>query len=122
MPKICKLALLAGAIVVAFASTDVASAQSTGGWAVVAPDGTLGNNKNVKSVDHVSAGVYQVNFNNAVGVCAADATIAGRGKKSTTPGYIVVNHGKDGSSIVVHTFLTTTLLPSDFRFHLITMC
>ena len=122
MRKICKLALSAGAIVAVFASANSASAAGTGGWAIVAPDGTLGNNLNVKSVDHVSPGVYQINFNNPVGTCAADATIAGRGKKSTVPGYIVVGHSKDNNSITVHTFLTATLLPADFRFHLITMC
>jgi len=123
MRKVCNLAFSAGTVMAVLLGIGSASAQSSaGGWAIVAPDGTLGHNSNVNSVDHLSTGVYQVNFNNAVGACAADATIAGRGKKSVVPGYIVVGSGQKDNSILVHTFLTATLIPADFRFHMIVAC
>jgi hypothetical protein len=126
MLRIRKLALSTVAIVAALASADIASAQSRqtspGGWAIVAPDGTLGHNANVKSVKHVSTGVYLVKFNQDVSTCAANATIAGRGKKSITPGYIVVSRAHTSDVIKVNTFLTVTLLPADFRFDVMVMC
>jgi hypothetical protein len=104
----------------------LASAQSRqaspGGWAVVAPDGTLGHNANVKSVDHTGTGVYLVKFNQDISGCAANATIAGKGKKSVVPGYIVVSHAHTTDVIKVNTFLTVTLLPADFRFDVTVMC
>jgi hypothetical protein len=123
MRNIKKLALSVGAIMTAFVLAGEASAQtSTGGWAIVAPDGTLGHNLNVKSVNHVSAGIYLIKFNQDVSSCAVNATIAGKGKKSITPGYIVVSHTRGDDEIRVNTFLTTTLLPADFRFDTIVMC
>lgn len=123
MRTISKLASVAGALVAAFASTGGAIAQTTtGGWAIVAPDGTLGHNLNVKAVNHKSAGVYLVKFNQSVTACSANATIAGAGKRSVIPGYIVVSHPKGDDLIKVNTFLTVTLLPSDFRFNLQVMC
>lgn len=118
-----KLALVAGAITVAFALTGEVSAQAaTGGWAVVAQDGTLRHNQNVQGVSHESAGVYVVKFNQDVTACSANATIGGKGKKSLAPGYIVVSHPRGDDLIKVNTFLTTTLLPADFLFNLQVMC
>jgi hypothetical protein len=124
MRTISKLALSAGALVAAFVSIGGATAQpaATGGWAIVAPDGTLGHNLNVKAVNHKSAGVYLVKFNQDVTACSANATIAGSGKRSLIPGYIVVSHPKGADLIKINTFLTVTLLPADFRFNLQVMC
>jgi hypothetical protein len=123
MHTVSKLAFVAGAIVAGFAVSGGAIAQpTTGGWAVVAPDGTLGHNQNVQSVNHKSTGVYLVKFNQGVTTCSATATIGGRGKNSIVPGYIVVSHPRGDNLIKVNTFLTATLLPADFRFNIQVMC
>ena len=123
MRTISKLALSAGAIVAAFALTGAANAQtSTGGWAVVGPDGTLGHHQNVQSVNHKATGVYLVKFNQDVTGCSATATIGGQGRKSIIPGYIVVSHPRGDNLIKVNTFLSATLLPTDFRFNIQAMC
>ncbi|HTT96568.1 MAG TPA: hypothetical protein VMF58_00850 [Rhizomicrobium sp.] len=117
-----KLAFVAGAIIAGFAFSGEAIAQTAGGWAVVAQDGTLGHNLNVKSVDHKGTGIYLVKFNQDVTACSTTATIAGAGKRSIIPGYIVVSHPKGDAEIKVNTFLTATLLPADFRFNIQVMC
>jgi len=122
MRNISKLAFVAGAITAAFAFSGGAIAQTTGGWAVVAQDGTLGHNLNVQSVSHKDAGIYLVKFNQDVTACSATGTIAGAGKRLIVPGYIVVSHPKGDDQIKVNTFLTATLLPADFRFNLQVMC
>ena len=90
-----------------------------GGWAVVNADGSLGANSNVKRVNHKSAGVYRVEFNQPVSGCAATATIGGSAK-TVVPGYIVVRRHQHG--IGVHTFAAATLLPQDFKFNLNLVC
>ena len=122
MRNISKLALSAGAFVAAFALTGAAEAQTTGGWAIVASDGSFGHNQNVVAVNHKSAGVYLVKFNQDVSTCAANATIGGNGKRSVIPGYIVVSHPRSADTIKVTPFLPATLLPADFRFNIQVMC
>jgi hypothetical protein len=100
----------------------VSAQGASGGWAIVAQDGTLGHNLNVKSVNHKGPGVYLVKFNQDVTACSANATIAGSGKKSLLPGYIVVSRVRNDDTIRVSTFLTVTLLPADFRFNIQLMC
>lgn len=94
----------------------------TGGWAVVSPSGKLGHNLNAVSATRVSAGVYEVRFNQDVSGCAKNATIGGRGKKSIVPGYIVASGGRHDDVVRVNTFLAVTLLPGDFRFSLAVQC
>jgi hypothetical protein len=103
---------------------DGASAQgATGGWADIGPDGALGRSLNVVSANRVGTGVYEVKFNQDITNCAMNATLMGRGKKSITPGYIVVTaHNRNRNVVRVNTFLTTTLLPGDFRFDLVATC
>ncbi len=117
------LAIAAGLLTV---HTTIASAQSqpqaaNGGWAVIRSDGTLGRNSNVAKVEHVSTGVYMVTFSQDISDCAMTATLGGKGKNSTLPGYIVVGkHGKGTAR--VGTFLGVTLLPADFNFNLVATC
>ena len=94
-----------------------------GGWAIVGADGTLGPNANVVSVKRVKAGNYRVRFNQDVSRCAANATIAAKDGDTLTPGYIIAGrHNTSLTEIRVHTFLTTTLVPSDYQFDLLVSC
>ena len=119
---------IAASIAAAAFFTTLASAASAqegippatpGGWAVVNADGSLGSNSNVKQVNRVSKGVYQVQFNQPVHGCAATATIGGS-PKTIAPGYIVVQ--RHHSTVTVHTFAAATLLPQDFKFTLNLVC
>jgi hypothetical protein len=106
------------------AAAPMAQAQerpvSLGGYAVVDADGTLGNHVNVLSVTHQSTGVYVVAFNQPVKKCAFNATIRGD-QSSIVPGYIVASRdGKD--AVQINTFLTLTLIPSDFKFNVTATC
>lgn len=95
---------------------------ANGGYANVAPEGKLRHGVNVTAVKHLSAGRYVVKFNNDTSKCSAQGTIIGRGKKSLVPAYIVLGPNHSQNSILVATFLTTTLLPADFPFNLTVTC
>jgi len=113
--------LLAAAI--APAAAQDRGTPTPGGWAIVGGDGSLGPNSNVTSVKRVKAGYYRVKFNQDVSRCAANATIAAKDGDTLTPGYIIAGrHNTAPSEIRVHTFLTTTLVPSDFQFDLLVSC
>ena len=116
----------AGAILLAGAATAAAQVQGVatpGGWAIVAADGTLGPNLNAVKVIHVGPGNYRVQFNQDVLRCAATATIAAQDGDTLAPAYIIAGrHNTAPSQIRVHTFQTTTLLPTDFQFDLLVSC
>jgi hypothetical protein len=113
--------LLAAAIVPAAAQNG--GTATPGGWAIVGADGTLGPNTNVMSVKRVKAGNYRVKFNQDVSRCAANATIAAQDGDTLVPGYIIAGrHNTALNEIRVHTFLTTTLVPSDYQFDLLVTC
>lgn len=114
------LTIAAGLTVIA--QTAHAGAQITGGWAMVQPDGTVGKSLNVVNVKHTGTGVYVVKFSSDVKDCVPLATIAGSGKKSLIPGYVVVSGTRATDEIRVNTFLTATLLPADFRFNILASC
>jgi opacity protein-like surface antigen len=95
-----------------------------GGWAVVGAAGKLERGRNATGAQHLGKGQYEVDFNSGVGKCAYTATIAGRkAQGKIAPGFIVVQH-RSGTpnGIFVATFLTTTLTPADYRFHLNVTC
>jgi len=123
MMRTCSLAasIFAGAALMTLSTVVAAqeSATTSGGWAVVKPDGRLGANHNVVRVNHRSPGVYQVKFNQPVKRCAATASIGGSAK-TIVPGYIVVRRHAD--IVSVHTFAVVTLLPADFKFDLTLTC
>jgi hypothetical protein len=95
-----------------------------GGWAVVGALGKLERGRNATGAQHLGKGQYEVDFNSGVGKCAYTATIAGRkAQGKVVPGYIVVQHRSDTpNGVYVATFLTVTLEPADFRFHLNVSC
>src|SRR5438128_154542 len=72
-----------------FETADQFVQGATGGYATVRQNGGVGGRQNVVGVRHPQAGHYLVKFNNDVSTCAAQATIAGRGKRSVVPAYIV---------------------------------
>jgi len=119
--KLAGYGIAAGLII---GSVGLALAQdapvSSGGYAVVGANGKLRHNLNVTSVNHAGPGIYRIRFNQNVDRCAANATIRGE-KRSTLPGYIVVS-SFDDRTLQVNTFLTTTLLPADFRFDVTATC
>ena len=122
-----KATLCAGAIALLCASlpasAETAFPQSAGGgYATVSAAGALKHGLNVRGVKHAAPGKYLVKFNNDIGKCAAQATIAGQGKRSLLPGYIVVTPRRGLNSVQVATFLTVTLLPADFPFDLTVTC
>jgi hypothetical protein len=105
------------------ANAQAPGGPAPGGWAIVNADGTLGANSNVASVDHVNTGIYRVNFTQSVSRCAANATLAARNGKTAVPGYVVIGHTRNAPAQVrVFTYLTTTLVPADFKFNLLMSC
>jgi hypothetical protein len=122
LSKILGATALALSLQAAVAVSADAKGGMTSGYAVVAPDGKLSRGKNVMAVKHISAGVYQVNFTDDTSKCAFAGTIAGD-RDTLLPGYLVVSHTNAPSKTVnVFTFATVTLLPADFRFHLLVSC
>ena len=95
-----------------------------GGWAVVGTGGNLERGHNATGAQHLAKGQYEVDFNSSVGKCAYTATIAGRkAQNRIVPGFIVVQHRKGvANGVFVATFLTATLTPADYRFHLNVTC
>ena len=117
----CRVA--AAALGLLLSGTAIAGAPVSGGWAVVTADGRLGPNTNVVKVHHKNAGIYRVEFNNDVSRCATNVTLAAHDGKTITPGYVVVEHNKTTPNQVrVFTFLSTTLVASDFKFNLLVNC
>ena len=94
---------------------------SQGGFAVVTPAGGMPASLNVKSIEHPSAGVYQLRFNQPVWNCAATATAAGKADSSPMPAYIVIT--KIGHvTLQINTYSTTELTPTDTRFDVALTC
>jgi hypothetical protein len=123
----CRALAAATAILLAGAAAAAAQAPgvgpTSGGWAIVEADGTLGPNLNAVKVIHVGNGSYRVQFNQDVSRCAATATIAAKDGDMLIPAYIIAGrHNTALSQIRVHTFQTTTLLPADFQFDLLVSC
>lgn len=95
-----------------------------GGWAVIGASGKLERGRNVSAAQHIAKGQYEVDFNSGVGKCAYTATIAGhKAQSKVVPGFIVVQRRKGvANGVFVATFLTATLTPADYRFHLNVTC
>ncbi len=111
------------AVAIAPAAAQQPGTPTPGGWAIVGADGSLGPNTNVVKVKRVKAGYYRVAFNQDVSRCAANATIAAKDGDTLVPGYIIAGrHNTALDEIRVHTFLSTTLVPSDYQFDLLVSC
>jgi hypothetical protein len=109
-------------VVVAAANSsahDMQSNKSDGGFAVVNADGSLGGNKNLTSISHPSAGVYDLQFKKNVDFCAINGTIGGT-TQTLLPGYIVVQRAQN--LVTVNTFATLTLTPTDYKFDVNVTC
>jgi hypothetical protein len=103
--------------------SSAASAQTTtGGWAVVGPEGTVLKHQNVTKVHRIGAGTYRIEFNNDVSKCVYTGNIRGV-VKSLVPGILVVaRHDSDADAVFVRIFDAATLLPTDEKFNLLVTC
>jgi hypothetical protein len=100
-----------------------ASAQTTtGGWAVVGPEGKVLKHHNVSKVHHSGTGTYRIEFNNDVSACVYTGNVRGV-VKSLVPGILVVaRHDTDANAVFVRIFDAATLLPTDEKFNLLVSC
>ncbi len=121
----CVLAAATGLLLAGSqAAAQAPGAPSTGGFAIVDSDGSLGANRNVLAVFHVGTGIYRVQFNQDVSSCAANVTLAAHtGHSSVVPGYVVAGRNENApNQIRVYTFQAVTLVPMDLRFNLLASC
>ena len=114
----------AAALVLALAAfSGAASAQTTtGGWAVVGPEGAVLKHQNVTKVHHIGTGTYRIEFNNDVSGCVYTGNVRGV-VKSLVPGILdVARHDTDANAVFVRIFDAATLLPMDEKFNLLVSC
>jgi hypothetical protein len=105
----------------------VAALQGQSNWAVV--DGATGavsrsfSSAGTVTSSRTSAGLYDVTFAKDVSGCAYVATLGDTGTGTPLVGFINVSSDSgDVHSVVVQTFDTTGLVPTDGSFHLSVSC
>ena len=114
--------ILGGALMSAAAFGD-AHAGGASGFAVVDSSGNLIRGSNATSAQHLSTGIYEVDFNSVVKKCVFTATTGLPGSNGTNdPAFVTVaGRGNNDEGVYITTF-DVGGNSADFGFHLNVRC